>query len=213
MSKLVRLDDLAPGELEYLKRSQRLDWQRLAQQAKEEGPVGSRQYFRELLEPMTLANLAAVTGTAEAALIAVSPWTALAANSVRAGQVFKLNASGVITTPAASPGTLTITPRWGTSTSGTSLGASAASGTLTTSQTNVPWNLDAMLAVRAIGSAGSAVLWGRFQANQVGINALNFGGTVATIDTTVAAGLFLGVTLGSASDSMTPQIAVFEALN
>src|SRR6185437_11484338 len=61
---------------------------------------------------------------------------------------------GVITTPASSQGNITITPRYGTSTSGTSLGASAATA-LVASVTNQPWNMEILLVVRSIGNAGA----------------------------------------------------------
>jgi hypothetical protein len=178
----------------------------------------SRQGFEELLKPRSGANLAQITGTAEAALFPVSPFTAIPAYSVEPGQVFRLFASGVMTTPGATPGTLTVTPRWGTTTGGVSLGPSAASGALTVSKTNVPWVLDATLEFRAVNHSGAglsaAVLGGRFQCDQVGVPALNFGGLTPTnLDTTTAQGLFIGMTLGAAGDLMTPQIVDFYAVN
>jgi hypothetical protein len=178
----------------------------------------SRQAFEELLDPRTGGSLTAVTGTAEAALFPVSPWTAIGAYSAKPGQVYRLMVGGILTSAASTPGTLTITPRWGTTTGGVTFGASAASGTLTTSKTAVPFILEATLEFRNVvnsaASSSAAALIGRFQCDQVAINALNFGGTVPTnLDTTAAAGLFIGVTLGSASDSMTPQIVDFYAVN
>lgn len=173
----------------------------------------SRQYFAEVLAPIMEADQTAVTGAAEGALWPTSPWTAMVANQLQPGQVYRLTAGGVLTSAASTPGTLTITPRWGTSTGGTSFGISAASATLTTSQTNVPWFLEALLQCRTIGSSGSAVLNGTFECNAVAIASLQFGGASTTIDTTTAQGIFIGVTLGSASDSMITRMVVLEALN
>lgn len=173
----------------------------------------SRQYFSEVLAPIMEADQSAVTGTSEAALWPVSPWTAMVANQLQPGQIYKIEAAGVITTPASASGTLTITPRWGTTSSGTSFTASAASGTLTVSQTNVPWTLSMQLQCRTIGSSGTAVLIGTFECAAVGATSLQFGGPSTTIDTTSAQGIWLGVTLGSASDSMTTRIVVLEARN
>lgn len=192
-------------------------WGPLMQRAFAEGPVAAGQAFRTVENRINRANLAAVAGTAEAALFPVASWAPLAGNYVREGMALKLHAAGVMTSAATTPGTLTITPRYGTTTGGVSFGLSAASGTLTASKTAVPWFLDALLAIRAApdaASTGTAACVGRFQCDQVAVNALNFGGTVpTTIDTTTAQGLFIGVTLGSASDTMTPQIVTWESLN
>jgi hypothetical protein len=173
----------------------------------------SRQYFAELLAPVMEADQSAAVGTAETALWPVSPWTGMVANQLQPGQVYQLNAAGVITTPGSASGTLIITPRWGTTTGGTSFTASAASPTLTVSQTNVPWTLSAMLQCRTIGASGTAVLIGTFECAAVGASSLQFGGPSTTIDTTSAQGIWLGVTLGSASDSMTTRMVTLVALN
>lgn len=165
------------------------------------------------MAPVMEADAATVTGTAEAAMWPVSPWTAMVANQLQPGQLYTFQASGVLTTASSGPGTLTITPRWGSSSSGTSFGASAASGTLTTSQTNVPWWIQGQLMCRTIGSAGTAVLNGVFHCDQAGIQSLCFGGPQTTIDTTTPQGLWLGVTLGSASDSLTTRVIALTAQN
>jgi hypothetical protein len=168
------------------------------------------QNFRDLRDSTSgssipTADLSAITGTAETALWAVATYSPFTANQLQPQDVWSMQAYGVLTSAASSPGTLTVTPRFGTTTGGTSLGASAASSTLTTSKTNVPWFLDLTMTVRSVGATGSIVMCGRFQCDQVAINALNFGGPATTVDTTVAAGIFIGITLGSASDSMTPR--------
>lgn len=167
---------------------------------------GSRQYFSELMAPVMEADASSIAGTAEAGLWPVSPWTAMVANQLQPGQLWKLEAHGVMSTAATTPGTLQITPRWGTSSSGTSFGASGTSGTLTASLTNVPWNLRLLLMNRTIGSAGQAVLSGVFECDQAGIPTLCFGGPVTTLDTTTPQGLWLGATLGAAGDTMTTRI-------
>lgn len=170
------------------------------------------QTFAEPLRPLMKADQSAITGTAEAALWSASQWTAFAANQLEAGSLYRVTAWGLMTTAASTPGTLTITPRYGTSTGGTTLGISAASATLTTSQTNVPWELRATFVCRSEGSSGTAVLGGMFICNSAFAAPLAFGSTTATIDTTTAQGLFIGATLGSASDSMTTKAVVFENL-
>lgn len=173
----------------------------------------SRQYFAEVLAPIMTADQTAVTGTSETALWPVSPYTATVANQLQPGQVYRIFATGVLTSALSSPGTLTITPRWGTTSSGTSLGISAASATLTTSKTNVPWWMECLTICRTLGTSGTMVFNGNFVCDQVGISALAFGGPSTTIDTTTAQGFYLGVTLGSASDSMTTRLVTVEAIN
>jgi len=172
----------------------------------------ARQYFSEVLEPIMPADQTAVTGTSEAGLWPTT-FTSLAANDLKAEKVIRITAWGLMTTAASSPGTLTITPRYGTSTGGTTLGISAASATLTTSQTNVAWYLTATATCRTVGSSGTMVLGGIIVCNAAFAAPLAFGGTTATVDTTAASGIFIGVTLGSASDSMTTKGVAFETLN
>lgn len=179
-------------------------------------PQASRQYFNEVIAPVMTSDVTAITGTAEALMWPASPWSPLAANVLQVGQAFRIMAGGVLTTPGSTPGTMTITPRFGTSTSGTTLGASVASPTLIVSLTNVPWQLVAVFVCRSIGASGSGVLTGQFQSQATGAapsGVLVFGGTVATIDTTAAAGLVFGATMGSASDSLTTRYVTLEALN
>jgi hypothetical protein len=176
----------------------------------------SRQYFAEVLAPIMQADQTAVPGTSEAALWPVQPWTAMVANQLQPGQVYRLTATGVLTTAGATPGTLTITPRWQASgVAGTSFGASAASPTLATSQTNLPWWLEAFLQCRTIGTSGTAVLTGYFLTTPASsiVSPLLFGGPSTTIDTTTAQGIGIDVTLGAAGDTMTTRCVVLEALN
>lgn len=178
-------------------------------------PQASRQYFNEVIAPVMTADVTAITGTAEALMWPASPWSPLAANVLQVGQAFRLMAGGVLTT-AGSPGTMTVTPRFGTSTAGTTLGASIASPTMIVSLTNVPWALIAEYVCRSIGATGSLVMSGHIECQALGPapgGSLVFGGTVATVDTTAAAGFVFGATMGSASDSLTTRYVTFEALN
>jgi hypothetical protein len=183
---------------------------------------GSRQYFAETLAPIMTADQASVTGTTEAALWPVSPWTGTVPNQLQPGQIYRLSVSGGITSAASAPGTVTLTPRWGTSTAGTALGASTASATLTTSKTSPYW-MEMMAICRTIGTAGTLTINGDLASdpttNGIGISGIAFGNNAAqgnagtSIDTTTAQGFFMGITLGSASDSAWTRLVVVEALN
>lgn len=178
--------------------------------------------FRQMLDgAICLANQTAITGTTEAAMFPVAQYSGFAANQLRAGQIWHLTAFGILTTAGASPGNITITPRFGTSTSGTSLGASAATA-LSTSASNVAWRLEYDLIIRTIGNAGAnstVVGNGHFHTTVAAIaasvgNDVPFGSTASvSVDTSIAAGLFIGVTMGSASDSMTTLGVMLESLN
>lgn len=178
--------------------------------------------FRQMVDgSVCLANQTAITGTAEASMFPVAQYSGFAANQLRAGQVWHLTAFGIMTTAGASPGNITITPRFGTSTSGTSLGASAATA-LTASATNVAWRLEYDLVVRTIGNAGAnstVVGNGHFHTTVAAIaasvgNDVPFGSTASvSVDTSIASGLFIGVTMGSASDTLTTLGVLLESLN
>lgn len=211
-----RLDDdlpLSPLARRYRKRGLAL------------GPGNPRAAFgpfRQMLDgAICLANQTAITGTAEAAMFPVAQYSGFAANQLRAGQIWHLTAFGILTTAGASPGNLTVTPRFGTSTSGTSLGASAATA-FSTSASNVAWRLEYDLIVRTIGNAGAnstVVGNGHFHTTVAAIaasvgNDIPFGSTASvSVDTSIASGLFIGITMGSASDTMTALGVMLESIN
>ena len=197
------------------------EWLRLAELFPD-GPTMAFGPFRQMYDgAIMLASQTAITGTSEVGMFSVAQYSGFAANQLRAGQIWKLTAFGIMTTAGASPGNITITPRFGTSTSGTSLGASAATA-LATSGTNVPWNFEYYLVVRTIGNAGAnstVVGNGNFRAGVAAIaaatgNVVPMSSTASvSVDASVAAGLFIGVTMGSASDTMTTMGVMLESLN
>jgi hypothetical protein len=161
-------------------------------------------------EPPTV-DLTAVTATTETGLWLVPWWTPIPAFEAVGGRTYELIAGGILTTGAS--GTLIITPRYGTTTGGVTLGASGAQ-TVVISLSNVNWMMNAILQIRSIGiaaSTGVAVLSGIFEAAGAIATAgstlgVSFGGTVATTcDTSTAQGLFIGWTL-SVAGSVTPRI-------
>ena len=92
------------------------------------GPKAGFGPFWQMLDgAICLADQTAVTGTTEVAMWPVAQYTGWAANQLRAGQVWALTAFGVLTTAGSSQGNITLTPRFGTSSSGVALGASVIS--------------------------------------------------------------------------------------
>ena len=178
--------------------------------------------FRQMVDgSICLANQTAITGVAETAMFPVAQYSGWAANQLRAGQVWHLTASGILTTAGASPGNLTITPRYGTTTGGVALGASAATA-FAASATNVAWRLEYDFIIRTIGNAGTnstCVGNGFFGTTVAAItaatgNTIYFGSTASvSVDTSISSGLFIGVTMGSASDTMTTMAVLLESYN
>jgi hypothetical protein len=181
----------------------------------------SRQYFEDVLVDPPLADLTAVTATAETGLwlpALYTPVPAFGQNGPTAGKIYRVTAGGILST--AGSGTLTITPRYGLTTAGVTLGASVAQ-TVPINLTAVPWALEFTLVFRAIGvtaSTSTCVGTGFFASAGTAATAgsafqLAFGGTtVTTADTTINNGIFIGWTL-SVAGSVTPKYAFIQALN
>ncbi len=192
-------------------------WLRISELVGPNGPKMAYGPFRQMLDgAICLANQTAITGTAEASMFPVAQYSGFAANQLRAGQIWRLSTFGIITT-AATPGNITITPRFGTSTSGTSLGASVATA-LIASQANIPWRFEYDFILRSVGNAGAnsnAVGNGNFTAGvAVVANDMVMGSTAnVLVDTSIASGIFIGVTLGAATVSMTTMGVMLESLN
>jgi hypothetical protein len=179
----------------------------------------SRGYFEDApYADTSIANQTQITATVETGLWNVQQYTPIPANDIRAGKIYRLTASGLYSTGAS--GTLTITPRWGTTTGGTTLGASVAQ-TVPINLTNEAWFMQAILVVRAVGAPGGAnstvMLGGMFQGSGAAGTAgsscdVCFGGTAGSIDSGSAAGLFIGWTL-SVAGAVTPMNIVWQSIN
>jgi hypothetical protein len=178
--------------------------------------------FKQLVDGSILSdNLADIAPTSEAALWPVADYTGIAPNVLRSGQVYHVTAWGVMDTPGASQGNITLTPRWGTSTGGIALGASAATA-LVASATNAPWRLEYTFMCRKVGLSGNntkVVGNGYFKAAVALIaastgNVVPFGSTAeVSIDSHSAGGIFMGVTVGNASDLITVMGVLMETWN
>ena len=163
-----------------------------------------------LVEPNPV-DLTAVTSTSETGLWSVANFTPIPANYARSGQTFELIATGIYSTGAS--GTLIITPRYGTTTGGVTFGASVTQ-TVPINLSGVSWFMHAVLNFRKVDASAAtqstAMAGGLFVGTGTAATAGNshsqaFGGTAGTVDTTAAAGLFIGWTL-SVAGSCTPKI-------
>lgn len=177
----------------------------------------SRQYFADVLaEPLSTA-FATITAITETALLPTLS-ASINPNEPRAGKIYKLTVGGTLTTGLA--GTLTITPRYGTTIAGVALGASPAQNYVP-SVTLAPFLFEYWLTFRRIGQAGAnsvAVGSGRFSANGAVAAAgsetavlCSSTGDVA-VDTSVASGLWIGLTF-SVAPSLIPHWSMWQALN
>lgn len=177
----------------------------------------SRQYFADINAEGPIANLAAVVATAETGLWVVSQYTPINAFEARAGKWWKLTAGGIMS--FAATGTLVITPRVGTSAAGITLGASVVALTTPGVTTAHAWVMDFNLVCRALGAAGANTTFvgtGSFVSGIPSAGSLpatqTFGGTVASADSTIATGLFIGWTL-SVAGTITPMYVQWQSMN
>jgi len=177
----------------------------------------SRQYFQDLAEPNSAA-FPTITATTETVLVPTL-FTQIPAMEPRAGKVYKLSVGGTCTTGTA--GTLIITPRFGLVIGGVALGASPTQNYVP-SVTLAPFLFEYVLVFRSIGIAAGAT------STAVGTGRWSSNGAVATaasattvlcsstasvsVDTTVASGLWIGVTF-SVAPSVIPHWATFASLN
>src|SRR5262245_46750157 len=178
----------------------------------------SRQYFADVITEPLGTVFATITATTETVLIPTIV-TPIAAGAMRVGQVWELMVGGTATTGTA--GTLTITPRFGTTISGTSLGASGAQNYVPSITTAV-FILKAYLTCVASGQAGansSVRCHGSWQsagavATAASETAVYFGtvGAAVSVDISVASALWIGVTF-SVAPSVIPQWHVWRTFN
>ena len=164
------------------------------------------------------ANLPTITATTETVLIPTI-FTNIPANEPRAGKVYKLTVGGTCTTGAS--GTLIITPRYGLVIGGTSLTASAAQ-TVVPSITLAPFIYECYLIFRSIGVAAGAnsnvICTGKWSSlgaiatasSKTAVSHTSTGSVA--VDTTVASGLWIGVTF-SVAPSVIPLWSTFQSFN
>lgn len=187
-------------------------------------PIGADGlYYQDTRAPFVVAELAQFTGTGEA-LIWPALYTSLVANYFDINKMVQFVAAGKLTTASSSQGNITLTMRYGTTTGGTSIAASAATA-LAANKSNISWCIEGFVCCRAIGSGtnGSLAAWGRMFFDGAGglfttaaqmpllFPASSITGT--GVDTTSAQGIIQDVTLGSASDTGNVEYMAFTAMN
>jgi hypothetical protein len=178
----------------------------------------SRQYVADVPIDPPSAALPTITATTETVLVPTI-FTQIPAMTPRVGKVYKLTVSGTCTTGTA--GTLIITPRYGLVIGGVALGASPTQNYVA-SITLAPFVFEYWLQFRSIGVAAGAT------STATGHGIWSSGGAVGTassattvvvsstasvsVDTTVASGLWIGVTF-SVAPSVIPHFAIWQSLN
>jgi hypothetical protein len=177
----------------------------------------SRQYFADVLSEPLGVDLTTITATTETVLIPTL-LTPIPAFEPRTGKVYELIVGGTCTTGAT--GTLTITPRYGTVIGGVSIGASPAQNYVP-SITTAPFIFRYYLVFRSIGLPGAnSVVYGSGDWESAGAaataasaTAVVVGGTAtASVDTSVASALWIGVTF-SVAPSVIPKWHVWRSMN
>jgi hypothetical protein len=168
------------------------------------------------MEPVG-ADLPTITATTETVLIP-TVYTPIGAFDPKAGKVYQLVVGGTCTTGTA--GTLTITPRFGTTISGVSIGASQAQQYVP-SITTAPFLFIYYLVFRSIGLTGAnSVCYGTGTWESAGAAATVASATsvvcgsttTASVDISAASALWIGVTF-SVAPSVIPKWHTFRSLN
>ena len=153
-----------------------------------------------------IANLTTLTSTSIEDLWAGITFTPIFANEAKAGRIYCVRAGGTI---PLTGGTAIITPQW--CPAGTTLGVSLTVGTVTAAI--AAWYLQFDLVFRVIGAAGAntTCIGTGFMAFNGGVvsgtanpNLIVFGGTSASVDSTINGNVTIRKTL-SATNSVIPQ--------
>lgn len=141
-------------------------------------------------------------------------WTPIFANDAKAGKIYCVRAGGTI---SLTGGTAIITPQWGPA--GTTLGVSLTVGTVTAAI--AAWYLSFDLVFQVIGAAGAnskctgtgmMVFNGGVVSGSANPNMIAFGGTQASVDSTINGNVTIRKTL-SATNSVIPQFVYIFARN
>lgn len=199
--------------------------------------LGSLQTFQETLVAMPIAGTNFASFTTAKTVIPATCLFPMPANYWQIGKTFRITVRGALNTLVTTPGTCVLSVQLGAiavySTGNIQLNATA--------HTLLPWSLEVLMTVRAVGVTTSANfmgmgvlegvhftktiaatdLWGRVSAadaavSEVTLNAPVTAPAVGTgFDSTIATTLdfFFGFSISNASNSVTVHLYVVEALN
>jgi hypothetical protein len=176
-----------------------------------------------VLQRISLADGAAITGTTEGIISASPNWAGSGTNTAGTGGFWypgksvRFTSAGRLTTPA-SAGTMTLNMRLDTIT-GASLGASGALAVIA-SQTNVSYWFEYIVTCRSVGTAGTLFGMGKFVVNPIVLASTAqpammpaTGPTTATIDTTGNHQLVWTALFTATAPTITAHLEHWEALN
>jgi hypothetical protein len=158
-----------------------------------------------------VANLSTLTATTIEDLWAGITWTPIFANDAKAGKIYCVRAGGTI---SLTGGTAIITPQWGPA--GTTLGVSLTVGTVTAAI--AAWSLSFDLVVRTVGAAGANstvigsgyfIMNGGVASGTANPNVISFGGTSASVDTTINGNITMRKTLSTTNSVITQYAYIF----
>lgn len=174
----------------------------------------SRQYWWSgpYVEPPA-ANLATLSALTIEDLWDGATYTPIPARDPRVGKIYSVRAGGTI---SLTGGTAIITPQWGPA--GTTLGVSLTVGTVTAAV--AAWYLSFDLVFRTVDNntaSASTCIGSGFMLFNGGVvsgtanpNLIVFGGTQATVDTTVAGNITIRKTLSATNSVITQWVNIRE---
>ena len=173
----------------------------------------ARQVFHEgpYIDP-PVAALGALSATTIEDLWPGITWTPIFANDAKAGNIYCVRAGGTI---SLTGGTAIITPQWGPA--GTTLGVSLTVGTVTAAI--AAWYLAFDLLVQSVGAAGanSKVIGSGYMLFNGGVvsgtanpNLIVFGGTQASVDTTINGNVTIRKTLSTTNSVIVQHVCIFK---
>jgi hypothetical protein len=184
-------------------------------------PQASMQSWRECLYA-TIADGTAVVTPAVATILV--PDFTLPAAYLYPGRTLKYTLWGKMSSPITTPGTFTMSLRWG-GVGGVVLATSGAwAPDPTAASTNVAWSCEYWMVCRSVGATGTALTFGKMDLNDIddatvatlkaGLDQESFpdANAVVTIDTTIAKALSPCVTPSLTTGSVTCMMAVLEAI-
>jgi hypothetical protein len=213
-------------DIEYLRKWSLPDWKpRMTELMRRESAriAAGGQFYVDTRSPFNTAALPAVTlATTAKQLWPTVTMSPTSPSDWYIGKEFRQRAYGTITT-ATTPGNGTVSIGYGTA-DNTGLLASSAAQTLVASQTNIPFEIDAYVECRGVGTSGgspggSLFAWARCFFGTAVIAVGSFlvpasAPAAVNADTTVNSGINIQFARsGSTAETMTVQDMIFWALN